>query len=189
MTSVSPRATMAMVLIERMTPRALVNVKNVLGLLSSVNTMITSAMAITMPPTRSPTARARPDNVTAPGPPRFAAAWFSVIPLSAPCASGGHDVAAVDVDGLASQVCRGVRQHPGHDAGHLLGGRGPLERHELEPLLGELLVGLPPERRDVLEDALLHRRVRDARRDRVHPDPAWREGDREGPRRRLDGRL
>ena len=80
---------MAMVLIERRMPTALVNVRNVFGLLSAVNTMITIRMAMTRPPMRRPAASARPDHWS-----RVVAglagwaggrgALFSVIPWTAP---------------------------------------------------------------------------------------------------------
>jgi hypothetical protein len=67
MTRVSPRATIAIVDIDRMTPRKLLMVRNVFGLLRSVKTMITIRIAISSPPTRIPAARARPDQGLDPG--------------------------------------------------------------------------------------------------------------------------
>src|SRR5689334_9792861 len=145
---------MAIVLIERITPRALVIVKNVFGFAISVNTMITAAIAMTMPPTRRPAASARLDIAAGDAAPWRTALWLSVIPgmllvrgMGTWCwrSSGRHDVAAVDVDRLAGEVGRGVGQHPRDDARHLLGRRRPLERDEPQPLLAELLVRLAPQ--------------------------------------------
>ncbi len=53
---------MAIVLIERITPRTLVKVRNVFGLLRTVKITITIRIAISRPPMRRPAAMARPDH-------------------------------------------------------------------------------------------------------------------------------
>ena len=61
MTSVSPSATIAIVLIARRIPRLFEKVRNVPFLLSTVKIDATMTIAMARPPRRRPTSRARPD--------------------------------------------------------------------------------------------------------------------------------